>query len=192
MSCRLIFTGSDASTVSHWEWHKDTAAHPQTDTITQCFSSLKQIDFLPLYQLLIFKAGKGQHIGSCCLPMFATGMPLKWGSSSRFWVQCLHSAWRWETEPSPHVKAFTEFSLNLVSSGILDILSKTTRWESSLQLSQFLPGRAALLSPYRAHPPATEKHLGWRHLNYGPKTQFQICIRKKQELDTWCIHVKYP
>lgn len=33
VNCRLIFTGPDASTVSHWDWYKDTVAHPQTDAI---------------------------------------------------------------------------------------------------------------------------------------------------------------
>lgn len=97
----------ETGTKTQWDIPK------QTLSILKCFSSLKQIDFFLLYHLPIFKAGKGQHIGSCYLPMFVADSPLKLvraAADARFWVQCLHSAWSWEREPSPPVKAFTEFS----------------------------------------------------------------------------------
>lgn len=55
-------------TCTKTQWHLPK----QTVPILKCFSSLKQIDFFLLYHLPILKAGKGQHIGSCCLPMFGT------------------------------------------------------------------------------------------------------------------------
>lgn len=172
----------ETGTKTQWDIPK------QTLSILKCFSSLKQIDFFLLYHLPIFKAGKGQHIGSCYLPMFVADSPLKLvraAADARFWVQCLHSAWSWEREPSPPVKAFTEFSLNSVSSGILpwDMLSKTTSWEFSLQLTQCLQGGAAFLGPYRAHPPCHRRIFRVKTFqlwSQNTKNYFKFALRKSK------------